>query len=173
MWVWWGGHLRGRAVMRDVRPSLIICAVVCVVVLLSFRLHPMCRSQNFEFTQVKNLQFRMCNGASIIVTSHSLPTEPLWSGHSGDRVRVSNLVGAYKTRYRMEAGCAWSPCVWKSVLSWAVLALGNVTKMNRRVVVLFVLVSVQSLQKVQDHRAAQGHRARWRGIDRRPCGTFL
>jgi len=31
IWVWWGGRLHGRAVMRDARQSLFICAVLCAV----------------------------------------------------------------------------------------------------------------------------------------------
>jgi len=91
---------------------------------------------------VKNLQFRTrtksfqtCNGASVMVTSNSLLTEPLWSGHSGDHVRVSNFMAAYGRE-----SCAWSTCVWKSVLSRAVLASGSIIKMKRRSLPLPVAV---------------------------------
>jgi len=37
MWVWWCGHLRGRAVMHYARPSLFIFAVLSAVLRSGFR----------------------------------------------------------------------------------------------------------------------------------------
>ena len=62
-----------------------------------------CFASSITSTYVKNLQFRTYkksfqtyNGTSVTITSNSLLTEPLWSGHSSDHVRVSSFMAAYK-----------------------------------------------------------------------------
>ena len=83
----------------------------------------------------------MCDGESVMVTPNSLLTESLWSGHSGDRVRVLNFMAAYGRERSMTSDTNYNgpaaalglvACDWKSVPSCAVLPSGSVTKMNRR-----------------------------------------
>ena len=45
---------------------------------------------------IKNLQIH-AYGSSVTVTSNCLMTEPFWSSHSSNRVRVSNFMAAYGT----------------------------------------------------------------------------
>ena len=74
----------------------------------------------------------------LMVTSNSFLTEALWSGHGGNSVQGFKFHGCLQDREIADkrydgptGGYGWSPCVWKSVLSPAVLASVSVTTINR------------------------------------------
>jgi len=67
---------------------------------------------------------------SVTATSNSLLTEPLWSGHIGNCVWVSNFMT--DKRYDGPTAALLSPYVCKSVQSRAVLASGSVTNKQTR-----------------------------------------
>jgi len=78
--------------MRCVDPRILSPHFVCVCCFTS--LSTSVYVKDFH-SSIRIKSFQTCDGTFLTVISNSLLTEPLWSGHGGDSIQVSNFMAAY------------------------------------------------------------------------------